>query len=225
MNDKDIVDQLTALKLVPVVSLPSVDAGRRLAEMLLRCRLGVMEITYRTDCAQEAIERITAEFPELIVIAGTVLSAEQAKHAAGCGVSGVVSPGFTRELAVHCRRLGMPFFPGVSTPSEVQAAREEGLFNLKFFPASLSGGIKMVELFKAIYQDVSLMPTGGISQDNLEEYLSRENVICCGGTWLCPEDLMLKNEWDEIENRVNGAVELLDRFKTNSKPYTGGKNV
>jgi 2-dehydro-3-deoxyphosphogluconate aldolase/(4S)-4-hydroxy-2-oxoglutarate aldolase len=213
MNSADIVDKLSSLKLVPVVSLPSVDAGRRLAELLLRCRLGVMEITYRTDCAPEAIERIAAEFPELVVIAGTVLSAEQADHAAGCGVRGVVSPGFTRTLAVHCRGLSIPFFPGVSTPGEVQAAREEGLLNLKFFPASLSGGIKMVDLFGAIYRDVSLMPTGGISQDNLSDYLSRENVICCGGTWLCPEKLMLNEQWDEIEKRVNNAVTLLDNLK------------
>lgn len=209
----DIVDQLKSLKLVPVVGLPGVDAGRRLAELLLRCRLGVMEITYRTDCAPEAIERITEEFPELIVIAGTVLSTGQIDHAAGCGVEGVVSPGFTVSLAGHCRRIGIPFFPGISTPSEVQAAREEELFNLKFFPASLSGGIKMIDLFQAIYQDVRLMPTGGISEDNLLDYLSRDNVICCGGTWLCPAELMLRGEWGEIEKRVKDAVELLKKQK------------
>jgi 2-dehydro-3-deoxyphosphogluconate aldolase/(4S)-4-hydroxy-2-oxoglutarate aldolase len=211
----DIVNQLKLLKLVPVVGLPSVDAGRRLAELLLRCRLGVMEITYRTDCAPAAIERITEEFPELIVIAGTVLSAEQVDHAVGCGVKGIVSPGFTRSLAGHCRRTGIPFFPGISTASEVQAAREEELFNLKFFPASLSGGVKMIDLFKAIYRDVSLMPTGGITQDNLSDYLDRENVTCCGGTWLCPEELMLRDDWQEIEKRVSSAVKLLEKRETN----------
>jgi len=205
----DIVDHLRSLKLVPVVSLPSVDTGRRLADLLLRCRLGVMEITYRTACAPEAIEHITKEFPELIVIAGTVFAAEQVDHAADCGVKGVVSPGFTRPLAAHCRRRGIPFFPGVSTPGEVQAAREEELHNLKFFPAALSGGIKMIDLFNAIYQDVSFMPTGGITTDNLSDYLSRDNVICCGGTWLCPEELMVREDWDEIEKRVKIALELL----------------
>ncbi len=209
----DIIEQLKSLRLVPVVSLPSVDSGRRLADLLQRCRLGVMEITYRTDCAPEAIERITEEFPELIVIAGTVLSADQIDHAAGCGVKGIVSPGFSRSLAAHCRRVGIPFFPGISTPSEVQAAREEELFNLKFFPASLSGGIKMIDAFKAIYRDVRLMPTGGITQDNLADYLSRENVICCGGTWLCPEELLVRNHWVEIEKRCRSAVALLEKQK------------
>lgn len=89
------------------------------------------------------------------------------------------------------------------------------MFNLKFFPASLNGGIKMIELFKAIYQDVSFMPTGGINQDNLTDYLAQENVICCGGTWLCPEKLMVQGRWDEIENRVNAARELLEKEEIN----------
>lgn len=216
--DIDVVDKLRSLKLVPVVSLPSVDAGRRLAEILLRCRLGVMEITYRTDCAPEAIEQIIKEFPELIVIAGTVLSAEQVDQAADCRAEGVVSPGFSRSLAARCRRRGVPFFPGVSTPGEVQAAREEKLFNLKFFPASLSGGTKMIDLFKAIYQDVSFMPTGGISSDNLNDYLSRDNVICCGGSWLCPEALMVRDDWDEIEKRVKSVLELLKQQNHHHKP-------
>lgn len=203
--------QLKSIRLVPVVSLPSVEAGRRLAELLLRCRLGVIEITYRTSCAAEAMARITGEFPELIVIAGTVLSPEQADQAHDCGAKAVVSPGFTANLASHCRNRGIEFFPGVATPTEVQQAREEKLFNLKFFPASLNGGIKMIELFKAIYQDVSLMPTGGIHQDNLTDYLAQENVICCGGTWLCPEKLMVQGRWGEIENRVNAARELLEK--------------
>lgn len=213
----DIVDRLKSLKLVPVVGLPSVDAGRRLAELLLRCRLGVMEITYRTDCAPEAIECITEEFPELVVIAGTVLSTKQVDHAAGCGVAGIVSPGFSASLAGHCRRIGIPIFPGISTPSEVQAAREEELFNLKFFPASLNGGIKMVDVFQAIYRDVHLMPTGGITQENLSDYLDRRNVICCGGTWLCPEELMVRGGWDEIEKRVISAVELLKKQENTTK--------
>jgi 2-dehydro-3-deoxyphosphogluconate aldolase/(4S)-4-hydroxy-2-oxoglutarate aldolase len=105
---------------------------------------------------------------------------------------------------------GIAFFPGVCTPSEVQAAQEEGLQNLKFFPASLFGGIKMIELFGALYPDVRLMPTGGINQDNLFDYLNSVNVLCCGGTWLCPEGMLAEGNWDEIEQRIKRAVDLLD---------------
>ena len=207
----DIVDRLKALRLVPVVALPTVESGLRLAELLLECRLGIMEITYRTECAGEAIEQISSRFSDLIVIAGTVLSPDQVDQSVSAGVGGIVSPGFTHRLAAHCRTRGITFFPGVCTPSEVQAAREEGLRNLKFFPASQSGGIKMVELFGALYPDVRLMPTGGISPDNLLEYLGCGNVLCCGGTWLCPEGMLADGNWDEIKKRMKSAVDLLDR--------------
>lgn len=207
----EIVDRLRTLRLVPVVSLPSVEAGLRLSELLLGCRLNVIEITYRTECAGEAIEQICSRFPELIVIAGTVLSPEQVDQAVAAGVKGIVSPGFTPRLAAHCRQHDIGFFPGVCTPSEVQAAREEGLHHLKFFPASLSGGIKMIDLFKALYPDVRFMPTGGISQENLDQYLDCANVLCCGGTWLSPEGMLAKGKWDEIEQRLKRAVDLLDR--------------
>lgn len=205
-----IIKQLEVFRLVPVVSLPTVEAGLQLADLLLRRGLGVIEITYRTVCAGEAIERVCQEFPELLVIAGTVISREQVDQAAKAGVKGIVSPGFTPRLATHCRDCEISFFPGVCTPSEVQAAREEGLFHLKFFPASLSGGTNMIELFNALYPEVRFMPTGGINQDNLIDYLGFANVLCCGGTWLSPEQLLADGRWDEIENRVVRAVELLE---------------
>ena len=207
----DIVDRLNKLRLVPVVALPTVESGLRLAELLLGYRLGIIEITYRTECAGEAIEQISSRFPELVVIAGTVVSFEQVDQAVLAGVKGIVSPGFTDRLATHCRRRGIAFFPGVCTPSEVQAALEEGLQNLKFFPASQFGGIKMIELFGALYPDVRLMPTGGINLDNLVDYLNCVNVLCCGGTWLCPEEMLAEGNWDEIEQRIKRAVDLLDR--------------
>jgi 2-dehydro-3-deoxyphosphogluconate aldolase/(4S)-4-hydroxy-2-oxoglutarate aldolase len=207
----DVVDRLKTLGLVPVVALPTIDSGLHLAELLLDRRLGIIEITYRTECAGEAIEQISRRFPELVVIAGTVMSSEQVDQAVSAGVSAIVSPGFTHRLAAHCRARSVAFFPGVCTPSEVQAAREEGLRNLKFFPASQFGGIGMVELFGALYPDVGLMPTGGINEDNLGDYLDRANVLCCGGTWLCPEKLLAEGNWDEIEQRIERAVDLLNR--------------
>jgi len=207
----DIVDRLRALRLVPVVALPTVESGLRLAQLLLDKRLNIVEITYRTECAGEAIEQISRRFPELVVIAGTVVSPEQVDEAVSAGVSAIVSPGYTQRLAAHCRARTIAFFPGVCTPSEVQAAREQGLKNLKFFPASLCGGLRMVELFGALYPDVSLMPTGGVNQDTLGDYLKRTNVLCCGGTWLCPGEMLTGGNWGEIGERLDKAVDLLDR--------------
>ncbi|BHH82024.1 bifunctional 4-hydroxy-2-oxoglutarate aldolase/2-dehydro-3-deoxy-phosphogluconate aldolase [Desulforhopalus sp. 52FAK] len=201
--------QLQEHRLVPVVALPSVDAGLQLAEILVRCGLPVAEITFRTECAAEAISEISRQYPQVLLLAGTVLSPEQVDTAVGAGAKGIVSPGFTKKMARYCRESGIPYYPGVCTPSEVQMAREEGLQSLKFFPAELSGGLKMISLFKAIYQDTTFMPTGGISQDNLLQYLGHENILCCGGTWLSPENHMVEGRWQEIEQRVVSAVELL----------------
>ncbi len=201
--------QLQKLQLIPVVALPSVEAGLKLAELLLRCSLPVAEITFRTSCAAEAMSAIHTRFPELLLIAGTVLTPEQVDVAVNAGAAGVVSPGFTHKLADYCKEVETPFYPGVCSPSEVQAAREHGLRSLKFFPAEMSGGLKMISLFGAIYQDVHFMPTGGIDEGNLPRYLGCDNVFCCGGTWLSPEQLMVEGKWDEIEQRLKSAVALL----------------
>lgn len=205
----DILKTLKKLKLVPVVSLPSAEAGLRLSELLMKCNLPVIEITYRTAHAADAMKLINREFPEMLMIAGTVLSPEQIDLAIDSGAQGVVSPGFTTKLCSCCKQKNIPFFPGVCTPSEVQQAREEGLTNLKFFPASLYGGTRTIGLFKVLYQDVRFMPTGGINQENLLQYLENDNVLCCGGTWLSPEKMMADGRWSDIENRISEAVELL----------------
>ena len=211
IEKQPIIDQLQELRLVPVVSLPSVEAALKLAELLVRCRLPVIEITYRTACAVEAMTQINKKFPELLLLAGTVLTPDQVDSAIKAGAKAIVSPGFTPLLASYCREKGIPFFPGVFTPSEVQMAHETGLRTLKFFPAEHGGGVKTVAMFKTIYQDVTFMPTGGIKQDNLMSYLEHENILCCGGTWLCPEKLMIAGQWTEIETRLNDAVQLLEQ--------------
>jgi len=206
---QELESQLQEHRLVPVVALPSVDAGLKLAELLVRSGLPVAEVTFRTACAAEAMSEISKQYPQVLLLAGTVLSPDQIDTAVKAGAKGIVSPGFTRKMAGYCRGVEIPYYPGVCTPTEVQMAREEGLLALKFFPAELSGGLKMISLFKAIYQDVTFMPTGGISRDNLLQYLQYDNILCCGGTWLSPEQLMVEGRWEEIEQRVVDAVALL----------------
>jgi 2-dehydro-3-deoxyphosphogluconate aldolase/(4S)-4-hydroxy-2-oxoglutarate aldolase len=203
--------QLRALRIVPVVSLPSVSAGVKLAEILVRYHLPVAEITFRTEAAYPGIAEMKSQFPELLLLAGTVLTSKQAEMARSAGAEGLVSPGFDADLVAHCQKNDMPIYPGVATPSEVMTALKNGLTTLKFFPAESLGGMTMVQSLLSVFRDVSLMPTGGITPDNLLTYLSYERVICCGGTWLAPESMMEDNKWAAIESRIKDALSLLVR--------------
>jgi 2-dehydro-3-deoxyphosphogluconate aldolase/(4S)-4-hydroxy-2-oxoglutarate aldolase len=205
----DLTGILEKLRLVPVVGIPSVESALTLSELLLRCSLPVIEITFRTPSAVEGIKAIRQNFPEMSVLAGTVLSTDQAQEAYDSGCRAIVSPGFSNRIAGFCQKRGLPYLPGVCTPTEIHTALDAGLDLLKFFPANQAGGVQALSLFAAVFQQVRFMPTGGISTDNLVDYLKQKNVLCCGGTWLCPEKLMTAGEWGEIEKRVVYALELI----------------
>lgn len=207
MNEYD--ERINAIRLMPVLSLPDVESGLRLCAMLGEHGFKAVEITFRTACAQEAIARIREQHPEMLVLAGTVLSPEQVHAAALAGAAAMVSPGCEPAMVGECLKLGLPVIPGVCTPSEVQVAMSFGLARLKFFPAELAGGTKMVKALLSVYRTISLMPTGGITLDNLMSYLALERVFCCGGTWLAPESLLAGGEWQEIEQRIKKAADAL----------------
>ena len=204
-------NRIEIYRLIPVVSLPNVEAGVRLGEILVRCGMEVVEITFRTAHAAEGIGRLKERFPQMLVLAGTVLSAAQVDAAMDAGTEAIVSPGLDPLLIRYCQERNIPILPGVSTPSEVQQALSLGLTWLKFFPAELSGGIKMVELLLSVYQMISLMPTGGIRPDNVHNYLDIDRVLCCGGTWLAPEAMMEREDWNGIEQLVQAAVNSLKK--------------
>lgn len=197
-------------RLVPVVSLPSIDAGVRLAEILVGCGMEVAEVTFRTAHAAAGICEMKKRYPNLLLLAGTVLTPEQVDAAVDSGAEAVVSPGLDPLMVNHCLNKGVPVLPGVCTPSEVQQALSLGLTRLKFFPAELSGGLKMVKMLLGVYRMLTLMPTGGINPDNLQDYLAVDRVLCCGGTWLAPESMMAAGEWDAIEQQVQAAVTILN---------------
>lgn len=205
----EIEAQLTALQLVPVVSLPSVDAGLRLAEILVRCHLPVVEVTFRTPCAADGIAAMKKEFAELLVLAGTVLSTEQAKIACDVGAECIIIPGFHAELVAYCLAHNIMVCPGTLTPTEVIQCRNMGIQTVKFFPAELAGGVAMLKAMAAVFNDVRFMPTGGINPANVADYLALDIVFCCGGSWLAPETMMAKGQWSDIEARITAAVESL----------------
>lgn len=210
-------NRIKSYRLIPVVSLPDVKAGIRLSEILVRCGMEVVEITFRTDYAAKGISKLKERFPQMLVLAGTVLSADQVDAALNAGAEAIVSPGLDPILVRYCQERDIPIFPGVSTPSEVQQALSLGLTWLKFFPAEISGGVKMVEMLLSVYRMISLMPTGGIRPDNVHKYLDIDRVFCCGGTWLAPETMMKREDWDGIEQLVQASVSSLSTHCMNSQ--------
>ncbi|THB71380.1 MAG: bifunctional 4-hydroxy-2-oxoglutarate aldolase/2-dehydro-3-deoxy-phosphogluconate aldolase [Desulfovibrio sp.] len=202
-------EKIADIRLVPVVSLPDVESGLKLCAILNEQGMNAVEITFRTECAEEAISRIKKRYPNMLVLAGTVLTPEQVRVAAGAGADALVSPGCEPAMVQESLNLGLPVIPGVCTPSEVQTAMGFGLTRLKFFPAELSGGTKMVKTLLSVYRTLSLMPTGGITLENLSSYLDLERVFCCGGTWLAPESLLAQGEWGVIEKRIDMAMKMI----------------
>jgi len=206
---KDMFSLLAKYRLVPVVSLPSVEAGLQLGQILMECGLPLMEVTFRTEYAAEAIEALTETNKDLTLLAGTVLSPEQADRAWQAGAECIVAPGFEQGLVGHCLEKNMLVCPGTVTPSEVLQCRRMGLKLVKFFPAEAAGGIAVLKAMAAVFSDMYIMPTGGINRKNLLDYLALETVVCCGGSWLAPENLMRDGNWQEIRRRIEDAVELL----------------
>lgn len=208
-GDIAIEKRLTELQLVPVVALPSVEAGLRLAEILVKCDLPVAEVTFRTPFAAEAIAAMKKAFPELLLLAGTVLTADHVDVAKDAGAECIVIPGFHTQLVEHCLNRDMMVCPGTATPTEVLQCLAMGIQAVKFFPAEVAGGIPMLKAMSAVYSDMRFMPTGGIGTSNLMDYLALKMVFCCGGSWLAPEKMLQEGQWEEIEKRICSAVRLL----------------
>ncbi|WP_429738295.1 bifunctional 4-hydroxy-2-oxoglutarate aldolase/2-dehydro-3-deoxy-phosphogluconate aldolase [Enterovibrio makurazakiensis] len=200
--------RLSALKVIPVIAIKDADSAVPLAKTLFENGMPSAEITFRTDAAAESIRRIRDEFPDMLIGAGTVLTSAQVDQAIEAGSDFIVSPGFNPTTVKYCQQRGIVIIPGVNSPSLVEAAMEMGLKTLKFFPASVSGGPAMLKALNAVYP-VSFMPTGGVSQDNISEYLSIPSVLACGGTWMVPADLIDAKNWDEIGRLVREAVAAL----------------
>ncbi|MDC5806459.1 bifunctional 4-hydroxy-2-oxoglutarate aldolase/2-dehydro-3-deoxy-phosphogluconate aldolase [Vibrio europaeus] len=198
-------EQLANLKVVPVIAINKVEDAVPLGRTLVENGMPCAEITFRTECAAEAIAAMRAEFPEMLIGAGTVLTNEQVDQAIEAGVDFIVSPGFNPRTVQYCLDKGVAIVPGVNNPSLVEQAMEMGLRTLKFFPAEPSGGVGMLKALTAVYP-VKFMPTGGVSLGNVDDYLSIPSVLACGGTWMVPTKLIDEGKWDELGTLVRDAV-------------------
>ena len=209
----DIVKQLSLIGIVPVIKIDNVEDAKPLAKALIDGGLPCAEVTFRTSCAKEAIAVIAKEFPEMIVGAGTVLTKAQVDDAIEAGAKFIVSPGFNPEIVKYCQSKGCPIIPGINNPTGIEQALELGLETVKFFPAEQSGGINMIKAMSAPYGKVTFMPTGGIGPSNVNDYLSFNKIVCCGGSWMVKPEMIAAGDFDGITKLVRGAVDTMLGFK------------
>jgi len=209
----DLLDKLGRLGVVPVVKIERAEDAVGLGRALLAGGLPCAEITFRTAAAEDAIRRISSSLPDIIVGAGTVLSVDQAAKAVSAGARFIVSPGFNQKVVDWCLRNEIPVTPGVLTPTEIDMALDRGLNVLKFFPAEAMGGIATLKAISAPYGSVKFIPTGGINQNNLVDYLALPSVHCCGGSWLVKANLISTGKFDEITELAREAMSVVHRVR------------
>ncbi len=209
----DIIKELHDFGLVPVIKITDVKNAVPLAQALAKGGLNCAEITFRTACAKEAIAEITKAMPDMLVGAGTVLTPEQADEAIEAGAKFIVSPGLNPRVVKHCIERGVPVLPGCATPSEVETAIELGLKAVKFFPAEAAGGLNMIKSMSAPYGQIKFMPTGGINENNMLDYLAFDKIIACGGSFMVKDALIDAGNFEEITRLTKNAVMKMLDFK------------
>jgi 2-dehydro-3-deoxyphosphogluconate aldolase/(4S)-4-hydroxy-2-oxoglutarate aldolase len=208
-----VLDRLGDVGVIPVIKIEDERHALPLAKALLEGDLPCAEITLRTGAGIGAIRQIAAEVPEVLVGAGTVLTVEQAEQAVAAGAQYIVSPGFDPEILDWCVQQGVVVVPGAVTPTEINMALKKGLYILKFFPAQAYGGVATLKALSDPYVGVKFIPTGGISPDNLPEYLRLGNVYACGGSWMAPSGLIAEERFDAISQLAREARTLARQIR------------
>jgi len=212
---EEIFSRIAKIGFVPVLTIESADAAIPLADALIEGGLPIVEITFRTAAAAEAIARMTKERPQLIVGAGTVLTAANVELAKKSGAAFAVAPGLNPRTVKHAQFVGLPFVPGVATPTDIEAGLELGCKLLKFFPAEANGGVGMLDALSAPYKHTGLrfMPTGGVTPSNLESYLRIDIVAAAGGTWIAKKEDLANGNWADVRSRCQAVLETVARAR------------
>lgn len=205
----EVLKKIQEIGIVPVVVLNDAKDAAPLAKALCDGGLPCAEVTFRTDAAEESIRIMTEQFPDMLVGAGTVLTTEQVDRAVAAGAKFIVSPGLNPRIVKYCVEKGILITPGCSNPSDIEIALENGLEVVKFFPAEPAGGLKMIKVMAAPYVGVKFMPTGGINQTNVRDYLAYDRILACGGSWMVKGSLVDAGEFDKIEELTREAVEIV----------------
>jgi 2-dehydro-3-deoxyphosphogluconate aldolase / (4S)-4-hydroxy-2-oxoglutarate aldolase len=199
---------LQIVPVIPVIVLQSSEHAAPVAEALIEGGIPIFEITLRTAAGLPSIEEVAKKFPDALTGAGTVLNESQARQAIDAGSRFIVSPGWDDGVVETAQAAGIPVVPGVATASEVQRAYNHGLRVLKLFPAGIAGGIPMLKALSSVYSEVGFVPTGGVSADNLADFLALPNVKAVGGSWLTPAQAIAEGRFEEITRLANEARKI-----------------
>ncbi len=194
----DVLTRLANSIVVPVVVLENVESAIPTAKAMAAGGVDTMEITFRTACAPECIKAVAEACPDVLVGAGTIINLEQCKLAVEMGAKFIVSPGFSDEVVGWCVENGIAVCPGCVTPTEIMAALKHGLKLVKFFPANVYGGLKALKNLAAPFGGVKFLPTGGVNNDNIKEFIDTPFIHAVGGSWVCPKADINAGNWDKI---------------------------
>ena len=209
----DFLEKLSLAGLVPVIAINDAEDAVPLCKALSDGGLPVAEITFRTAAAEESIRRVHEALPDVLLCAGTVLTIDQVDRAVAAGAAAIVSPGLNPEVVKYCLSKNIPVCPGTSNPSDIEVALSLGLKAVKVFPAEAIGGLKLIKSMAAPYVDMKFMPTGGINENNMLDYLAFGKILCCGGSWMVPGDAVAAKDWDRITALTRSAVDKMLGFE------------
>lgn len=211
MTENTLTARLRQARIIPVIVLQEAKAAYRLGEILSKNGLPVAEITFRTAAAAEAITILKKEFPHLLVAAGTVLTEDQLAHAQQAGADCIITPGFNPQIVARCQQQQLMIIPGVNNPMSIEAALAHGIQLVKFFPAEASGGVAMIKALLGPYGMLQIIPTGGITPENIHDYLALKAVVACGGSWMVSPQAIAQGDWDHVEKQIRQTVALLSQ--------------
>ena len=212
----NMIETLGKAGIIPVIVIEKVEQAVPLAKALVKGGLPVLEVTFRTAAAADAIAAIRQEVPEAVVGAGTILTPEMLKAAKSAGAVFGVAPGFDPVVIAAAKAEGLPFCPGIATASELSQALTAGCRMVKFFPAEAAGGVKMIKNLLGAFRftGVKFMPTGGVKISNVAEYLEVPEIVCCGGTWLVPKDALAAGDYATIEKLAAEAAAVVRTLRS-----------
>ena len=201
-------------KIIPVAVVETEEEIRNIADLSSEY-LPAIEITMRTEYSYKALEILAKYYPDLPRAAATVISKEQVDKILDSGTNIIISPGFQPNMLEYAKNKNYDYIPGVATPSEIEQCLSYGHKYLKFFHAGVFGGIEWLKGVGAVYSHtgIKFMPLGGVSINNVLEYLKQPNVFACGGSWLCSRDILKEKNWTEMKNRFKKASELIKQIK------------
>jgi 2-dehydro-3-deoxyphosphogluconate aldolase / (4S)-4-hydroxy-2-oxoglutarate aldolase len=219
LNMEEVADRMYRTGVVAVLVVDRVEDGVPLARALLAGGVDVMELTLRTPAAIDALRKIKVEVPQMLAGIGTILTPAQVQEVVAAGAAFGVSPGMNRRVVEAAQAAGLPFAPGIATPSDIEQALECGCRLLKFFPAEPSGGLAYLKSIAAPYAHLKLryLPLGGLDAHSVERYIAEPLVHAIGGSWIAPRDLIQKQDWPAITERAQQATQKIKTVREGAK--------